>query len=394
MIVRSVSNTGPPRSSEAGENNHRLAAGTFAPERLLVYNLDSLGIGDLGLNNMADLHERYSRQVLFDPIGRSGQERLSQSSAVIIGCGALGSIQAEILARAGVGRLRLVDRDFVEESNLHRQLMFEEADANDRLPKSVAAGRRINRINSSVKVEPLVADVSCENVEDLVRGSDIILDGTDNFETRFLINDAAIKMGIPWIYGAAVGSYGLTMTIMPGSGPCLSCVLEAMPEPGSGPTCDTAGVIAPIVALIGSIQSAEALKILVGDVERLHRSLIRVDVWDFRFDRLDMSGRMSSLGCAACGGDYEHLRGTSRQTATALCGRNAVQVSRPGGGKIDFGQLARRLEPLGQVSFNEYVLRFHVDGYDITVFQDARSIIRGTGDMTIARNLYARYIGA
>jgi molybdopterin-synthase adenylyltransferase len=223
---------------------------------------------------------------------------------------------------------------------------------------------------------------------------DVILDGTDNFETRFLINDAAVKTGIPWIYGAAVGSYGLTMTIMPTVGPCLRCVLEAMPEPGSGPTCDTAGVIAPIVGMIGAIQSAEALKILVGDIEKLHRSLVRVDVWDFQFKSMDLSGRELALSCPACRGDYEHLRGRTRQAATALCGRDAVQVSSAGAGKIDFTELARRLGPLGEVSFNEYLLRFRIDGYDITVFKDARSIIRGTGDLATARNLYSRYIGA
>jgi molybdopterin/thiamine biosynthesis adenylyltransferase len=338
--------------------------------------------------------DRYSRQVLFEPIGRRGQDRLGKSSAVIIGCGALGAIHAETLARAGVGRLRVVDRDFVEDSNLQRQLMFEETDANERLPKSIAAARRIGRVNSAVTVEPVVADVNYENVEDLVRGTDIILDGTDNFEARFLINDASIKLGIPWIYGAAVGSYGLTMTIIPGQTPCLRCVLEAMPEPGSGPTCDTAGVITPIIGIIGSIQSAEALKLLVGDIEKLHRSLVRVDVWDFQLNTLDLSGRKLSPTCAACRGDYEYLRGSNRQTAMALCGRNAVQISNPGVSKLDFRELARRLEPLGEVSFNEYLLRFHVDGYDITVFHDARSIIRGTGDMATARNLYARYIGA
>jgi len=338
--------------------------------------------------------DRYSRQVLFDGIGPRGQERLAASTAVIVGCGALGAIHAETLARAGVGRLVLVDRDFVEESNLHRQLMFDESDAKQRLPKAVAAARRINRINSSVQVEPVVTDVSYENIEDLVKGAEVILDGTDNFETRFLINDAALKMSIPWIYGAAVGSYGLTMTIVPATGPCLRCVMEAMPEPGSGPTCDTAGVIAPIVAVIGSIQSAEALKILVGDIDKLHRSLLRIDVWDFRFSRIDLSASDLAASCAACRGDYKYLQGSGRQAATLLCGRNAVQVSSSRSGNIDFRELALRLDPIGEVSFNEYLLRFHVDGYDITVFRDARSIIRGTGDVTIARNLYARYIGA
>ncbi|HKF55934.1 MAG TPA: ThiF family adenylyltransferase [Blastocatellia bacterium] len=343
---------------------------------------------------MLQNNDRYSRQVLFDPIGHQGQDRLGKSAAVIIGCGALGGIHIEALARAGLGRLKLVDRDFVEQSNLQRQLMFEESDAQQRLPKAVAAARRVNRINSSIDVEPVVVDAGSDNIEDLIQGADVILDGTDNFEIRFLINDAAMKAGIPWIYGAAVGSYGLTMTVVPGAGPCLRCVLEEMPPPGSGPTCDTAGVIAPIIGVIGSIQSAEAMKILVGDAAALHRSLIRVDLWDFQYNRIDLSGRGPGQDCHACRGNYEYLRGMGRPAATTLCGRNAVQVTSARLGGIDFGELARRLEPLGDVSFNEYLLRFHIEGYDITVFQDARSIIRGTGDVATARTLYARYIGA
>ena len=339
-------------------------------------------------------HDRYSRQALFGPIGLHGQDRLSKSTAVIIGCGALGGIHIETLARAGLGRLRLVDRDFVEESNLQRQLMFEESDAEHRLPKAVAAAGRVNRINSSIDVEPVVVDAGADNIEDLIQGADVILDGTDNFEIRFLINDAAMKARIPWIYGAAVGSYGLTMTVVPEAGPCLRCVLEEMPAPGSGPTCDTAGVITPIIGVIGSIQSAEALKILVADTAALHRSLIRFDLWDFEYSRMDLSGRGPGRDCAACRGDYEYLRGMGRPAATTLCGRNAVQVTNPISGGIDFRELALRLQPLGEVSFNEYLLRFHIDGYDITVFRDARSIIRGTGDVATARSLYARYIGA
>jgi adenylyltransferase/sulfurtransferase len=232
------------------------------------------------------VEERYSRQALFAPIGEQGQSRLILSKAVIIGCGALGAVQAETLARAGVGRLVTVDRDFVEESNLQRQLMFEESDASSRLPKAVAAARRIARINSSVEVEPIIADVNYENIEEIIEGASIVLDGTDNFETRYLINDACVKTGTPWIYGAAVGSYGLTMTVVPNETPCLRCVLEALPDPGSGPTCDTAGVIMPIVSIIGSIQSAEALKILTGNREALHRSLVRLDVWEFQIAAL------------------------------------------------------------------------------------------------------------
>ncbi|HKV42574.1 MAG TPA: ThiF family adenylyltransferase [Blastocatellia bacterium] len=339
--------------------------------------------------------DRYSRQELFEGIGPEGQARLGDSKAVIIGCGALGSIHAETLARAGVGRITLIDRDLVEDSNLQRQILFEEADAREGLPKTIAAANRLARVNPLVHVEPVVADVTFENIEDLIRDAGVVLDGTDNFETRFLINDAAIKLGIPWVYGAAVGSYGLTMTIVPGKSPCLRCVLEAMPEPGSGPTCDTAGVIMPIVMAIGAVQSAEALKVLTGALDALHRSLIRLDLWDFRCARMDLSVPANwAVHCPACGHrQFDYLQGTGRQIATSLCGRSAVQVTSFGAGRIDFPRLAGRLRPLGDVSFNDFLLRFKADGYEITVFPDARGIIRGTGDVVVARNLYSRYIG-
>lgn len=338
---------------------------------------------------------RYSRQILFEGIGEEGQARLAQSKVVIIGCGALGAVQAETLARAGAGQLVLVDRDFVEESNLQRQMMFDESDALNRLPKAVAAAARIARVNSDIQVEPLVTDVNFENIEEIIAGASLVMDGTDNFETRFLINDACVKSKTPWVYGAAVGSYGLTMTIVPGSSPCLRCVLEAVPEPGSGPTCDTAGVIMPIVTTIASIQAAEALKLLTGQTDKLHRSLIRIDLWDFQFNRLDLSRFDAANECPACSfGEFEFLRGAGRQVTTTLCGRNAVQIARSGRGAVDFAALAERLKSAGEVAFNDFLLRFRVDGYDITVFRDARSIIRGTVDPAVARGLYARYIGS
>lgn len=340
-------------------------------------------------------NERYSRQVLFSGIGEPGQERLLASKAVIVGCGALGGVQAETLARAGVGRLLLVDRDFVEESNLQRQIMFEEADARERLPKAVAAARRINRVNSDIKIEPVVQDVNYENIEEIIEGADVVLDGTDNFEARYLINDACVKAGIPWVYGAAVGSYGLTMTVVPGETPCLRCVLEEMPEPGSGPTCDTAGVLMPIISVIASLQAAEAIKILTGQKDKLHRSLLRVDVWDFQMSRINLANFAGQADCLVCArGEYEHLRGAGRQVAVSLCGRNAVQIARSGAARVDFKMLAERLRPLGEVVFNDFLLRFRVEGYDITVFPDARSIIKGTADINTARSLYARYIGS
>jgi len=339
--------------------------------------------------------ERYSRQVLFEGIGEQGQARLASSRAVIIGCGALGAIQAETLVRAGVGKVTLVDRDFVEESNLQRQITFEETDSKERLPKAIAAARRLSRVNSYVQTEAIVTDVNYENIEEIITGADVVMDGTDNFETRFLINDACVKNNVPWVYGGAVGSYGLTMTIVPNESPCLRCVLEAMPDPASGPTCDTAGVIMPIVSIIGSIQSAEAIKLLTGQTDKLHRSLIRIDVWDFQINRLDLSKMNDRDSCPTCGkSDYEFLRGAARQVTTTLCGRNAVQIGRTGAATIDFPSLAERLKAVGEVRFNEFLLRFRVDDYDITVFRDARSIIRGTSDPHVARALYARYIGA
>lgn len=341
------------------------------------------------------MEERYSRQILFEGIGESGQQRLASSKVVIIGAGALGAVQAETLARAGVGKITLVDRDFVEQSNLQRQIMFEESDARDRLPKAVAAARRIARVNSSAQVEPVVTDANFENIEEIIAGADVALDGTDNFETRYLINDACVKHKIPWVYGAAVGSYGLTMTVVPGQTPCLRCVIPDLPEPGTGPTCDTAGVIMPIVSVIGSIQSAEAMKLMTGETGKLHRSLIRINVWDFEFHQTDLSNFRDREDCPACGkGEFDFLRGAARQVATTLCGRNAVQIARAGASRIDFPALAERLKPSGEVAFNDFLLRFRVDDYDITVFRDARSIIRGTSDPNVARGLYARYIGA
>ncbi|MFL6215028.1 MAG: ThiF family adenylyltransferase [Blastocatellia bacterium] len=338
--------------------------------------------------------DRYSRQRLFAPIGEAGQARLAEARVVIIGCGALGAMQAETLARAGVGYLTLVDRDFVEESNLQRQIMFEESDARERLPKAVAAARRIHRVNSNVRAEAIVADLNFENIEEIIAEADLVMDGTDNFATRYLINDACVKAGTPWIYGAAVGAYGLTMTVIPGQTPCLRCVLEMMPEPGAGPTCDTAGVILPIIAIIASIQSTEAIKLLTGQREQLHGSLVRVDVWDFAVNRLSLSNYDERDDCPTCGKrEFEFLKGAGRQVTTTLCGRNAVQIGRSGASRLDFAQLAERLKGAGDVAYNDFLLRFRVDDYDITVFRDARSIIRGTQDPAIARGLYARYIG-
>ncbi len=338
--------------------------------------------------------ERYSRQILFTGIGSSGQKRLAQSRAVIIGCGALGSLHAEMLARAGVGHLRLVDRDFIEESNLQRQIMFEESDLTAALPKAVAAAARINRINSEIDAEPLVKDVDYTNVEELICDADVVLDGTDNFEVRYLLNDAAVKLGLPWVYGAAVGSYGLQMTIRPHLTPCLRCVWPDVPPPGTSPTCDTAGVILPIIATVASFQVAEALKILTGSFEKLHGTLVQFDLWENTFSQLKLDAVRKTGQCRTCQqGQYDFLGARGSQLITTLCGRNAVQITPVTGVKLDFSQLAEQLRKAGEVSYNRYLLRFVTDGYEITVFADARSIIKGTDDPALARSLYARYIG-
>jgi adenylyltransferase/sulfurtransferase len=338
--------------------------------------------------------ERYSRQILFTGIGREGQTKLAESRAVIIGCGALGAMHAEMLARAGVGHLRVVDRDFIEESNLQRQIMFEERDVVDRLPKAIAAAARINRINSEVEVEPVVKDVNYTNVEELIADADVVLDGTDNFEARYLLNDAALKLSKPWVYGAAVGAYGMQMTIRPGATPCLRCVFPEAPPPGTSPTCDTAGVILPIIATVSSFQVAEALKLLTGQLDKLHGGLMQFDLWENNGARLNLDGLRERSDCRACQqGHYDFLQARGGQLVTSLCGRDAVQISPAIKAQVDFADLAEHLRGVGKVSYNRFLLRFTVDGCEVTVFPDARSVIKGTDDLAVARSIYARYIG-
>jgi len=336
---------------------------------------------------------RYSRQILFSGIGKEGQQRLAESHAVIIGCGALGAMHAEMLARAGVGRLRLIDRDFIEESNLHRQIMFDERDVEERLPKAVAAAARIARVNSDIRTEAVVKDVNYSNIEELIRDADVVLDGTDNFEARFLLNDAAVKLNKTWIYGAAVGAYGVQMTIIPGKTPCLRCVFAEMPPPGTSPTCDTAGVILPIIATIASYQVTEAIKILTGQFDKLHGSLLQFDLWQNTFTRLKMRERIAD--CPTCQQrEFEFLTARGGQLVTTLCGRNAIQITPATTHQIDLAELADQLRGAGEVSYNRFLLKLKTTEHEITVFADARSVIKGTDDPNVARSLYARYIGA
>jgi len=338
------------------------------------------------------VNERYSRQVLFNGIGAEGQRRLLESRVLIVGCGALGTAHAESLARAGVGRLRIADRDFVEASNLQRQTMFTERDASERLPKAIAAANHIREINGEVEVEPEITDVNHSNIERLVQDCNVVMDGTDNFATRYLINDACVKHQVDWIYGAAVGSYGVTMTIQPHQTPCLRCVFEEAPPAAGAPTCDTAGVIMPIISVVSAVQVAEALKLLTGQNDNLHRSLMQFDVWRNEWRKINPGP--PSPECPTCGlGNFATLDPASGDFAAVLCGRNAVQISPAQATRLNFEELAERLQVIGEVKFNDYLLRFQTGDFELTVFQDARSIIRGTSEIKTARSLYAKYIG-
>jgi len=338
------------------------------------------------------MNDRYSRQILFKEIGREGQEKLLNSRITLIGCGALGAAHAEILARAGVGFLRIVDRDFVEYTNLQRQTLFSEQDAIERLPKSIAAKKRLAEINSEIETEAIVADVNHSNIENYVKDVDLILDGTDNFQIRYLINDACVKHEKIWIYGAAVSSYGATMTIIPNETPCLRCIFEEIPNAGSAPTCDTAGVIQPIISSISAIQTTEALKILSGKTEKLHKSLIQIDLWQNDWRKIKLG--KPNPECETCAKrDFKFLEAENTEFSAVLCGRNAVQISPPKLSQIDLSSFAEKLKNYGEIKLNEYLLRITIEDLELTVFNDARAIIRGTDDISAARSFYAKYVG-
>jgi adenylyltransferase/sulfurtransferase len=338
--------------------------------------------------------ERYSRQMRFYGIGEEGQRRLAESHVTLCGCGALGTVLANALVRAGVGHLLLIDRDFIETSNLQRQVLFDEHDVAENLPKAEAAARKLGAINSSVHVEPVVTDIDRTNILDLVKDADLVLDGTDNFEIRYLINDAAVRLGKPWVYGGCIGSHGQTMTILPGETPCLRCVFEAAPAPGEAGTCETAGVLAPIVNIVASFQAAEAFKILAGKRDRVNRDLIYIDVWENTQKRIKIAPLLGKVDCPCCQRRrFEWLEGDHGAHTTSLCGRNAVQVAHRSATTLNFEDLARHLGALGEVSYNRFLLRFTADGYEFTVFPDGRAIIKGTSDVDKARTLYAKYIG-
>jgi molybdopterin-synthase adenylyltransferase len=341
---------------------------------------------------MTNGDERYSRQIRFAPIGEQGQKRLAASRVLLIGLGALGTVVADQIVRAGVGFLRMIDRDFVELSNLQRQSLFDEEDIAKSLPKAIAAEAKLRRVNSSVQIEARVDDVNPTNIEDYIEDVDLVLDALDNFETRFVINDACAKHGKPWIYTAAVGSYGLVMPVLPGKTPCLRCLLGSMPAPGTSPTCETAGVIAPVTHIIGSMQVAEALKLLTGNLDASDVRLTAYDVWSHRFQRIDV-GTESMSACPVCAkGTFEYLNGNPLRTIT-LCGRNAVQLIPGVKGDLDFAELSKSIGAFGEVQFNDFLLRCSSPPYEVTLFKDGRAIVKGTEEPGLARSVYSKMVG-
>lgn len=338
--------------------------------------------------------DRYIRQMRFAPFGEQGQQKLLQSRALICGCGALGSVIANTLVRAGVGKVRIVDRDYLELNNLQRQVLYDEDDVAAGLPKAIAAQNRLQRINSEIEIEAIVADVDHTNIERLLDGVDVLVDGLDNFETRFLLNDAALNFNVPWVYGGCIGAEGQTMTILPGETACLRCLMSETPPPGSTPTCDSAGIMGPVINVIASLQSMEAIKILSGHREATSRKLTVIDVWDSTLRQVKLDGLRDSSDCPACKHrDFPWLRGERGSHTAVLCGRNAVQLSFPGREAISLESLDRRLQGVGKVTRNRFLLRLEVDQYLITVFPDGRAIIGGTEDIAEARTVYARYVG-
>lgn len=337
---------------------------------------------------------RYIRQVRYAPFGESGQRRLARARVLVCGCGALGSVAANLLVRGGVGMVRIVDRDFVELSNLQRQVLFDEDDVAEPLPKAVAAAEKLRRVNSQVTIEPVVRDVTPLNLPKLADDVDLIVDGTDNFETRFLVNDYCVKHGKPWVFGGCIGAEGQSLTILPGETPCLRCVIRDCPPPGAAPTCDTAGIMGPVVSVIAAIEAMEAIKIAGGKRDAISRVLTVVDMWDTQWRRIDVSPLRERGDCPACGqGRFPFLEGEHASRTTVLCGRNSVQVS-PTGGSVSLDELENRWRGVGRVARNRFLIRLNVDPYQITVFPDGRAIIGGTDDEAVAKTVYAKFVGS
>lgn len=336
--------------------------------------------------------ERYSRQRALPEIGDEGQARLADSRVVVVGCGALGSLQAELLARAGIGRLTIVDRDFVERSNLQRQTLFTDADAEERLPKAVAAERALAAINPAIEVRGVVDDVNAGTAPALLGDADLVCDGTDNFETRYLVNDWSVREGVPWVYGGVIGTGGLVMPVLPGETACLRCVFETPPAPGTLPTCETAGVLGSAVAAVVGFQATEALKILLGARDRVRRALVRLDVWAGEFASIETGGPRS--GCPTCDDrDFAWLEGRRGSRTARLCGRDAIQLLPRERTVPPLEAIAERLEPEWDVSRNPFMLRARRDGITLHLFADGRAIVEGTTEESEARAMYARVVG-
>ncbi|PQO44492.1 ThiF family adenylyltransferase [Blastopirellula marina] len=337
---------------------------------------------------------RYARQISYARFGRTGQQQLAQSTALVVGLGALGSVIANTLARSGVGTLRIVDRDYVESNNLQRQVIYTEEDVRQRLPKAIAAKSHLAAANSEIRIEAEIADVDHRNIERLCQGADVIVDGTDNFEIRFLLNDASLKLGIPWIYGGCIGAEGQTMTILPGEGPCLRCIIPDSPPPGTTPTCDTAGILAPIIGVIASLESMEAIKILSGHQAEANRALTVFDLWENRIRQVKLGGLNDRSDCPSCGKRiFEWLEGKRGSQSAALCGRNAVQLSFPDAPTLDLAAMSEHLRKMGTVEANAYLIRATIGEHAFTLFSDGRCIVHGTDDPAEARSLHARFIG-
>lgn len=350
------------------------------------------------MTSESSAENRYSRQIRFSGMGVVGQQQLGAAKLLLCGCGALGTVLADTLVRAGVGFLRIVDRDFVDVTNLQRQVLFDEQDVADHLPKAIVAATKLSRINSQIQIEPHVADVDWRNIRGYADGMDLILDGTDNFETRFLINDVSLEMGIPWVYAGVVGSHGQTMAIFPNESACLRCVIESPPDPGTTETCDTAGVIGPAVHMVTALQAATALKILSGQRHLVAPQLTIVDVWEGTLRQMNLRGLHERGECPACGTESRRdwLQGNQASHSTVLCGRNSVQISPSEPAQLSLEELAAGLAPLGTVVKNAFLLRFTPweSGLQLTIFRDGRAIVQGTEEISVARSAYARYLGS
>ncbi|PWK05185.1 ThiF family adenylyltransferase [Tumebacillus permanentifrigoris] len=337
---------------------------------------------------------RYSRQILFEPIGEDGQKRLLQSRVAIVGMGALGTVLANHMVRAGVGFVRVIDRDFVEASNLQRQMLYDESHAAEGMPKAIAAYESLRRVNSGITIEPVVADLTWQNAEELLSDVDLVLDGTDNFQVRFLVNDVCVKHSIPWVYGGGVSAHGMTMPILPGETPCLRCLFDSAPAPGTTQTCDTAGVIGPIIHVVASYQAVEAMKILVGAQDKVRRTMLNLGLWDYGTNSIDIS-RARRADCPCCGrGEYAFLESRAGDETVSLCGRNTIQISPSEPWDVDLPALAKRLEQSGRVEANKFLVRFYAtEEIRLVTFGDGRVLVQGTDDLSVARSLYAKYIG-